>query len=67
MLTSGDVGDRNAAEGTHLRSSVWGWGGRNGSTMVPFDRAMVVSYRLSVSIATKPSVKCLFKLLSNVV
>ena len=55
---------RNCA--VHLGLPFWGSGGRRGSAMAPFERAMVVSYRLSIvnialSLTIRPqfAVECL--------
>jgi len=38
----------------HMKSPFWGKGGRRGSAMAPFERAMVVSYRLSIVTVALP-------------
>jgi len=50
----------------HMGPPFWGNGGRRGSAMIPFERAMVVSYRLSIvtvalSVTIRPqfAIECL--------
>ena len=50
----------------HMEPPFWGRGGRRKSAMVPFERAMVVSYKLSivtvtlsVTIRSQFSIECL--------
>ena len=50
----------------HMEPQFWGRGGRRGSAMAPLERAMVVSYRLSIvtvalSVTIRPefAIECL--------
>jgi len=58
----------------HIEPPFWGRGGRTGSAMAPFERAMVVSYWLSIvtvaiSVTIRPqfAIECLPRLNQQVV
>jgi len=54
IILAGGSARREVGIGLCIWTHIWVWGGLRGSAMVPFERAMAVSYRLSIMTISLP-------------